>query len=665
MNSLTQSKVDFIPMERNIVKWYICGPTVYDYSHLGHARSYITFDIIRRIMEDYFGYELQVVMNITDIDDKIIIKSRRNYLVDKFKSNNPQLTDSVIKTLQSALEQSIANLEGKLEGLKKSIESGVRSPVEAKPELDYYEERVSTTKGHLESLKNTKPEGSSEELIEKFRDNLGEVLDKDSDSISNDVIMQITKELSSNFEKEFLKDMKALGIKPPDVLTRVSEYVQEIIEMIEGIIKNGFAYESDGSVYFDTSAFDSNEKHDYAKLSPTSVGNKAALAEGEGALSSTGERKSLNDFALWKKSKPGEPSWDSPWGKGRPGWHIECSAMATNILGDRIDIHGGGSDLKFPHHDNELAQSEAYSGQSQWVNYFLHAGHLHINGLKMSKSLKNFITIREILESHSSRQIRLLFLLQQWDSVMNYSKDTMTEVLAKEKNLKEFFRRIDNIIDERESGGKSERWNEQDKELNEFFLQKQKDVHHAICDNFGTKQALDHIFKLISKCNIYIESNTERKAYLLRKIAVYITKILKSFGLIEGNEDYGFPSKDTNSSSDWKENVKPFVNETIHFRNKLREITKSLEKGEAKNNLFKLTDELRDNMRKLGIMIVDNGAFPFYFVDSEEWKEQERLEAEKAQAKNAKKNQSKKSAPKKEKKQKAQQQKDQSQKEQQ
>lgn len=182
-------------------------------------------------------------------------------------------------------------------------------------------------------------------------------------------------------------------VQPPDVLTRVSEYIPQILKCISGILDNKFAYVSNESVYFDTAAF--SKTHSYAKLEPENLGNTKLANEGEGSLSSgTSDKKNPSDFALWKKSKEGEPKWESPWGWGRPGWHIECSAMASDILGAVLDIHSGGEDLRFPHHDNELAQSEAFFGSQQWVNYFIHSGHLHINGCKMSKSLKNFITIK-------------------------------------------------------------------------------------------------------------------------------------------------------------------------------------------------------------------------------------------------------------------------------
>lgn len=173
--------------------------------------------------------------------------------------------------------------------------------------------------------------------------------------------------------------MQLLNVKPADVLTRVSEYVPEIVAFVEKIIQNGYAYESQGSVYFDVGAF--KKQHNYAKLAPWAAGHGELLEEGEGSLGAnlTG-KKSSADFALWKASKAGEPYWESPWGRGRPGWHIECSAMAGEVIGEVLDIHSGGIDLCFPHHDNELAQSEAYFGNQQWVNYFLHAGHLHIEG---------------------------------------------------------------------------------------------------------------------------------------------------------------------------------------------------------------------------------------------------------------------------------------------
>lgn len=234
----------------------------------------------------------------------------------------------------------------------------------------------------------------------------------------------------------------------------MSEYVPEIITYVEKIIANGYAYAADGSVYFDTASFDGQKGHCYAKIEPWSKGNKALIEDGEGSLGAKLQgKRSPNDFALWKASKPGEPVWDSPWGKGRPGWHIECSVMASAVLGDNMDIHSGGIDLAFPHHDNELAQAEAYFDCYQWVNYFLHAGHLHVEGQKMSKSLKNFITIQEALKEYSARQLRIFFLLHQWNARMDYKKSSMHEAIQMETTIKNFFDLVNALTDRVNSDG--------------------------------------------------------------------------------------------------------------------------------------------------------------------------------------------------------------------
>jgi len=218
------------------------------------------------------------------------------------------------------------------------------------------------------------------------------------------------RDLAREWEAKFLRDMRRLNVERPTVMPRVTEYIPEIIAFVARIVAKNLAYCDDpsgqGSIYFDTQAFEKSG-YDYGKLVPESVGSAELLAEGEGSLSTpnTANKRDARDFALWKQSKPGEIWWDSPWGKGRPGWHIECSAMidATIGHGGAIDIHGGGIDLRFPHHDNELAQSEAFCGCKQSVNYFAHTGHLNIAGLKMSKSLKNFITIQQALDGIEQR----------------------------------------------------------------------------------------------------------------------------------------------------------------------------------------------------------------------------------------------------------------------
>lgn len=211
-------------------------------------------------------------------------------------------------------------------------------------------------------------------------------------------------EFAKKWENDFFEDMKALNVELPDSITRVSEFVEQIKKFIQVLINRGYAYESNGSVYFDTKNY--RESHAYGKLAPDKVGDLELLKEGEGSRSNAdhdNEKKTPFDFVLWKKSKPGEPKWESEWGEGRPGWHIECSVMADTILGYPIDMHTGGIDLKFPHHENEIAQTEGYHDDKQWVNYFVHSGHLHIDGMKMSKSLKNFIKIKTMVKKYSAR----------------------------------------------------------------------------------------------------------------------------------------------------------------------------------------------------------------------------------------------------------------------
>jgi cysteinyl-tRNA synthetase len=253
----------------------------------------------------------------------------------------------------------------------------------------------------------------------------------------------IFTKLTRKYEERFFRDVRDLNVLDPDTLTRVTEYGEYIAEFVDKIVKNKFAYQtSDGSIYFDIQAFEKDSNH-YARLEPWNRNDKSLQADGEGALSQkTTEKRSDADFALWKASKPGEPAWPSVWGNGRPGWHIECSAMASDTLGETLDIHSGGIDLAFPHHDNEIAQSEAYwnehgAEKKQWVNYFLHMGHLSIQGSKMSKSLKNFTTIREALErgDWTPRSLRVVFLLGGWKEGIEITDDLVKAGSAWEDKL--------------------------------------------------------------------------------------------------------------------------------------------------------------------------------------------------------------------------------------
>ncbi|EDL44737.1 cysteine -tRNA ligase, putative [Plasmodium vivax] len=426
-NSLTRSKVEFVPQEKNQIKWYACGPTVYDAAHLGHARTYVSFDIIRRILVNYFKYDVFMVINITDIDDKIIKRSE--------------------------------------------------------------EEKVSFT------------------------------------------------ELARKWECEFWEDMKKLNVLLPTAITRVSEYVDQIIHYIEKIIDNKYAYVSEeGSVYFDIDEFKKSPKHFYARMEPLSVKDETKILEGEGDLGVISKKKkNAYDFALWKSSKPNEPYWDSPWGKGRPGWHIECSTMASNILGSVLDIHSGGVDLRFPHHDNELAQSEAFFDASQWVNYFLHSGHLHIEGLKMSKSLKNFITIKHMLSEYTPNQIRILFLLNKWDSFMNYSPngESMVQCVEIDKFVFNFFALLEMKIKNFHLTNSNLFWTQVDDNLNKLFRSTKSKVHQALLDNFNTPEVILALQKLITEINIYLQ-NEKIQIGLLLELKHYISFILDTFGLVYG-----------------------------------------------------------------------------------------------------------------------------------
>jgi len=254
------------------------------------------------------------------------------------------------------------------------------------------------------------------------------------------------------------------------------------------------------------------------------------MEAGEGALAAEGaDKRNPNDFALWKASKPGEPAWESKWGPGRPGWHIECSVMATDINGEYLDIHAGGEDLKFPHHDNEMAQSEAFLQRSQWVNYFWHAGHLHIEGLKMSKSLKNFITIRQALEMHSARQLRLMFLMQAWDKGMNYSDQAIDMAKAEERKMKHFLGSLD-FWSRRPHGQKP---GEREKNLVASISACKDTIHSAILDNFGTPKVVEVLSKLVSECKAVMDTVPEASLEPVKKAADLVRNTFTMLG-VEG-----------------------------------------------------------------------------------------------------------------------------------
>ncbi|MFA5146173.1 MAG: cysteine--tRNA ligase [Candidatus Omnitrophota bacterium] len=388
-NSLTRKKEEFVPIRKGRIGMYVCGPTVYDEPHIGHARSAYIFDVIRQYLV-YKGYDVTFVRNVTDVDDKIIEKAR------------------------SAFSRQLSAI---------SLEKGVK------------------------------------EVAEKYLD-------------------------------AYHADMKLLGIERPDKEPKATVYIPKMIKFIEMLIKNGRAYESGGDVYFDIKT-----SKDYGKLSRQDMGKMEA-----GARISPGENKRGSlDFALWKKAKDDEPSWESPWGRGRPGWHIECSAMSSDVLGDEFDIHGGGIDLIFPHHENEIAQSEGAG--KRFARYWIHNGLLTIRGEKMAKSLGNFITIKDFLARYRDADyIKLLFLGTHYRHPVDYTEEKIEEMKREKERFLIFLGKAGRI-----SKIKTTNQNSKIAELENY----KKQFEEAMEDDFNTPLALAVLFDLVTYANKLIGSKTE------------------------------------------------------------------------------------------------------------------------------------------------------------
>ncbi|KAJ3125327.1 hypothetical protein HK100_010866 [Physocladia obscura] len=641
-NTMTHSKTEFIPASGKQVNWYTCGPTVYDKSHLGHARNYISFDIIRRIMEDYFNYDVNYIMNVTDIDDKIIITARSNYLFESKKASTLTLTPQVVGHIESAWRQYVSDPkklgkylapEGNVDAFDALVASGIAPSFNDEPKFAMWLKAASRAKTAIINAKSilrkskdtTGSKADVDFLFQESKDIYAPALDKELKHTVTD--HKVFRDFAFHWEREFFKDMDALNVRRPDVLTRVSEYVPEIISFVEGIIKNGYAYENKGSVYFDTPLFDKDPHHHYAKLEPWSASNMKLVQEGEGDLS-TDFGRTKADFALWKSSKPGEPAWDSPWGPGRPGWHIECSAMASDVLGENMDIHSGGSDLAFPHHDNELAQSEAHFNCKQWVNYFLHSGHLHVEGQKMSKSLKNFTSIAEALEQNTAAQIRIMFLLHRWDSVLDYRQSSLQEARVFESAVNKFLINVKSVVQESRSKEEeltgSHSFRKDEKTILEIFQKKQAEIHAALCDNFDTATAMLAIREIISSTNTYLKQTKKPTVSLLLKVSKYVSKLMRTFGVYKDeNSEFGLAASSVaangGSSGSVEEIAGPYVRLIASFRDRVRELARKSD-GTSGHELLQLSDLVRDvELVDLNVALDDreDGTALVKFIDRE------------------------------------------------
>ncbi|KAL7704389.1 Cysteinyl-tRNA synthetase [Lotmaria passim] len=610
VNSLTETLEDFAPRDGRLVRWYTCGPTVYDLSHMGHARAYLTFDIIRRIMEDYFGYSVIYQMNITDIDDKIIKRARVNKLLDDFKAQ--ELHGKDVAKLKAFTADAVAAAEASLAKRKAKLAEPIPENANSRLKTDR-EEKLMEAELKTTQLTETK------EKIAAAKDNF-EALFAAASGVNGDLLdeqkghsicdQQIFEDHARKYERAFFDDMQRLGIREPDVVSRVTEYVPQVVEFVQKIMDNGFAYQGESSIFFDTEAY-IKAGHDYPKLKPGGDRNTTEdeMAEGEGALSKgvEGEKRSPNDFALWKFSKPGEPRWPSPWGEGRPGWHIECSVMASDVLGENMDIHSGGWDLKFPHHDNECAQSEACNLHHQWVNYFLHCGHLHIKGLKMSKSLKNFITIRQALDDLgvTPRTMRLLFLANPWNKPMNFSDQSLDEAKEKERVLRAFFGSVDVVL-RGDNWSASQGANARDRELLNAWVEVEAAVHAALQNNFDTVTALQQLMQLVAATNQYLLSGERPSATLLRKVGRYVTKMFRVFGVVDGSDDVGLQQQQ--SSGDGEARLISVVDTLVRFRDEVRDAAKA-EKVVAA--FLPLCDKVRDEwLIDAGVRLEDKPTGP-------------------------------------------------------
>ncbi|KAK3379159.1 tRNA synthetases class I (C) catalytic domain-containing protein [Lasiosphaeria ovina] len=425
---------------------------------------------------------------------------------------------------------------------------------------------------------------------------------------------KIYLELSQKFERRFFEDMDALNVLAPDQITHVTEYVSPIVRFVEKIVMNGFGYATpDGSVYFDIDSF-GKAGHSYSRLEPWNKNDRALQADGEGSLSrGKSMKRSENHFALWKSSKPGGPAWPSPWGHGRPGWHIECSAMASEVIGKTIDIHSGGVDLRFPHHDNELAQSEAYWSTPgcpvQWTNYFIHIGQLRIRGLKMSKSLKNYTAIRTILsdEEGSARSLRICFLLTPWQDGVEITDELMKAVVGWEGKLNNFFLKSLDLWKHSSPKTTATTTTHEltigDQQLLSSLEKAKADVDTALCDSFNTSAVMRILSDLVTESNS-AEALSDQTVILLAR---WITRIVTIFGL-DPEGDISNLDRIGWSGLDIPALAKPYIYPASQLRDKVRTLACS---GSVDHTAIA---ELADGITIAASALVVEPSAPYYQV---------------------------------------------------
>ncbi|KAI0805756.1 cysteinyl-tRNA synthetase [Xylaria sp. FL0064] len=630
----------FTPIEKGKISWYACGPTVYDHSHLGHARNYVSTDIIRRILLHHFGFDIKLVMNFTDIDDKIILRARRQRLLENEKQKKyteAELAELGIAAFRAYAKSNLPKLleadDGPLDldnyiprrdAAYGQVLAGGTLTGEGKPGDDEAKLKmhISNMNSAVTAIGGNQLFSGAEEILLPYFDSLY----KESFDTSDQTVFTSLTQLMEN---EFTKDMDALNVLRPDVVTRVTEYVPQIASFVEKVVEKGFAYEAEGSVYFDIAAFE-KAGNTYARLRPESRNDKVLQEEGEGSLGkSLGGKRGPGDFALWKKSKPGEPYWPSKWGNGRPGWHIECSVMASDVLGSRMDFHSGGIDLAFPHHDNELAQSEAYfcehGHEHTWVNYFLHMGHLSISGSKMSKSLKNFETIKDALAStYTARSMRIVFLHGKWNDGVEITPSMRTQADTWETTVNNFFINVKSLLVEANDTttaikngvqGLSVTENKPTEGLLADLEQAKKDVNDALSNSFDTPQVMRIIADIIRKANISIGAqNGKSELAAVESIARWITKIVGILGLdANANPPYeglGWASASAGADIDPTTAVRPY--EAVY--NSVLSDAKSLNlpASETLTNLLSQSPGLEfDSLAKAGVRDPEQLGLPY------------------------------------------------------